>query len=217
VPPAPTAAPTSLPGAPDAGPGKSTDNPIAVAGLVVSLLGLVLAVIVIGGFIGFVGFALSVIGLRRSATLGRGRGVAIGGIAMAVLAIVVAGISLTFIVVGLRGGEEIVRNGISTHSTNTEFPPQDDLESVECTASEGGGLGLAVLTIHNKSGGPSSYTITVEWDAGAGSPETSTVRSSLLPDGETEELRLFDVSGVGDPESCRVSRIERSGFDFLSG
>jgi hypothetical protein len=187
-----------------------------VAGLVVSLLGLVLAVIVVGGFIGFVGLALSVIGLRRSATLGRGRGAAIGGIALAVLAILVAGLSLAFIVIGLRGGDEIVQNGISTHSTNTEFPPQDDLESVECTASEGGGLGLAVIAIFNKSGGSSSYTITVEWDAGAGSPVTNTVSSSFLPDGETEELRLFDVSGSGDPGSCRVSQIERSGFDFLS-
>ncbi|MFT7475472.1 MAG: hypothetical protein ACI81L_002411 [Verrucomicrobiales bacterium] len=187
-----------------------------MAGLVVSLLGLVLAVIVVGGFIGFVGLALSVIGLRRSATLGRGRGAAIGGIALAVLAILVAGLSLAFIVIGLRGGDEIVQNGISTHSTNTEFPPQDDLESVECTASEGGGLGLAVIAIFNKSGGSSSYTITVEWDAGAGSPVTNTVSSSFLPDGETEELRLFDVSGSGDPGSCRVSQIERSGFDFLS-
>ena len=211
MPPPPTGQPVGLgdPAAP------SPDNPIAVAGLVVSLMGVILSIIVIGGLVGVLGFILSVIGLRRSKTIGRGRGAALGGIALAGLSLLFSTVAVGFIAAGLNGGEERIIDGIVTTSTNTEFPPQEDLDSVECDSS--GNLGLAIVTIENRSGGQSLYSVTVEWDTKAGDVVTGTLRSEFLAAGETQTMRLFDRSGNGIADSCRVARIERSGLGLLPG
>lgn len=209
MPPPPTGDPVGV-GEHKASP---TDNPIAVAGLVVSLMGLVLSVIVVGGFVGFTGFILSSIGLRRSKTIGHGRGAAIGGIVLAGLSMVFSAVALAFIVSAINGGEERVVNDIVTTSNNTEFPPQLDLDSIECDAS--GDLGLAVVTLENRSGGQSLYNVTVEWDTASGGTVDGTIQSDFLAAGETQTMRLFDQSGNGIADSCRVARIERSGLGLL--
>jgi len=191
------------------------DNGIAVAGLVTGLLALVLAIIVIGGVIAIVAIVLSIIGLRRSRELGKGRGAAIGGIALALLAIVVSIGSVILITVSLDT-EETVRDGIATTSGNEQFPPQDDLDSVNCSTSDGGANALAIVTITNRSEGQSVYTVTLAWDAGS-EEVTETVRSEFLSTGETAMLRLFATSSNVEAITCRVTRIERSGFSFFGG
>ena len=189
---------------------SSTDNPIAVAGLVVAVLALILSMIVIGGLIAFASFILCIIGLGRSKTLGRGRGVAITGIILSILALLASVAAGFFLYTTLAGGDEIVRKGIATTSTNTEFPPQDDFVSVECSASEGGGLPLAIITLENMSGGRSFYQVTVEWDTETGTVSDE-VTSEFIDDGERTILRLFDRSSTGLTDTCQVTRIERSG------
>lgn len=170
--------------------------------------------VVIGGLIAFASFSLCMIGLRRSKTLGSGRGLAITGIVLSVLALIASVAALVVITATLNGGDEITRNGIVTTSTNTEFPPQDDLASLECSASDNGELALAIITLENLSEGRSVYTVTVEWDTASGTV-SGDVRSDFLPAGDTEVLRLFDQSSSAIPTQCRVTRIERSGFRLL--
>ena len=194
---------------------SATDNPIAVAGLVVALLSLILSIVVIGGLIAFVSFTLCIIGLRRSRTLGRGRGIAITGILLSVLALLASVAAVAILYATLSEGDETVRNGIVTTSANTEFPPQDDLVSVECSASESGSLPLAIITLENMSGGRSVYRVTVEWDTETGTVSDE-VGSDFIEDGERTILRLFDRSATGMTDTCRVTRIERrSSFLFL--
>ena len=202
---------------------SSTDNPIAVAGLVVSVLALVLSVIVLGGLIAFVSFVLCVIGLRRSKTIGRGRGLAIGGIVLSVLSLVASAAALAVLFTTINGGDEITRNGIITTSTNLEYPPQDDLVDVECTASESGNLPLAIITLQNNSTGQSVYHVTVTWETRGSSEETTAatdvsgeVSSGDVEAGETETLRLFERSSRALVDSCQVTRIERWGFQLFN-
>lgn len=211
LPPAPIGTPLPPIETPESGP---SDNPIAIAGLVVSLLALVLSMIVIGGVIGIVSFVLCVIGVRRSKTLGRGRGVAIGGIILSILSILASAAALVIIISSLNGGEDVIRDGIATSSTNSEFPPQDDLVDVVCSTSDNGGVPLAVVTLENKSEGRSIYSVTVEWDTASG-VVSGEVSSEFIDAGESATLRLFDRSSAGVAEMCRVTRIERSGFRLL--
>lgn len=217
MPPAPTVPPPPAGGPlPPVDPeSRPTDNPIAVAGLVISLLSLILAIIVLGGLIAIAGIILSYIGLKRSKMLGRGRGLAITGIVLSLLSIVVSGIALAILIAALTGGEDVVRNGIVTSSDNDEFPPQDDLVDLECTASDSGGVPLAIITIENKSPGRSVYGVTVEWET-ATDPIVAEVSSEFVDAGETEVLRLFERSSRGIAEQCRVTRIDRSGLFFFN-
>lgn len=177
--------------------------------------------IVLGGVIAFISITLCIIGLRRSKTLHRGRGVSIAGILLSILAILASAAALAIIIATLRGGDDVVRNGIATTSTNSEFPPQDDLIDVVCSASDNGDVPLAIIELENKSTGRSIYSVTVEWDtpAGAnvdvGTPSgvvSGEVDSEFVDVGETVTLRLFDRSLLGIVDTCRVTRIERSGF-----
>lgn len=195
-------------------PTSSTDNPIAVAGLVVALLALILSMIVIGGVIAFVSFGLCVVGLRRSKTLGRGRGLAISGIVLSVLAVLASGAAFAIIYATLTGGDDIELNGILTTSTNEEYPPQEDLVSVECSSSDNGGLPLAIITLENKSTGRSVYSVTVEWDTPSGTVDGE-VSSDFVDEDAREVLRLFELTSAGIPDTCRVTRIERTGFLLL--
>ena len=84
----PTQQPPSWPTVPSA-----PRNGIGTAALVLGIIGLVLAVIVLGGLVGIVAVILGIVGLGR---VRRGeatnRGVAIGGIVTGALAIVISGI-----------------------------------------------------------------------------------------------------------------------------
>lgn len=182
----------------------------------VAVLALILSIIVIGGIVGIVGFIMCVVGLRRSKTLGRGRGLAISGMVLSILSIIASGAALALLIATLSGGEETVRNGIATTSDNTEFPPQDDLESLECSASENGDVPLAIITLTNNSTGRSIYSVTVEWETIDDSSIEAEVTSDFIEAGESETLRLFERSGQGLVAECRVTKIDRSGFFFLN-
>lgn len=211
APPAPTGAPLPPVEPPKTGP---SDNAIAVAGLVVAVLALVLSMIVIGGVIAFVSLTLCIIGLRRSKTLQRGRGISIAGILLSILAIMASAAALAIFYAAVTGGEEVVRDGIITTSSNTDFPPQDDLVDVVCSASNTGDVPLAIIELENKSDGRSVYSVTVEWDTNSG-VVSGEVDSDFVDAGETVSLRLFERSTSGIAETCRVTRIERSGFQLF--
>ena len=189
------------------------DNGIAVAGLVVSLTGLILSIVVIGGFIGLAGLVMSIIGLSRSRTLnGAGRAAAIGGALLGLFSMVAA-IGFAFVISDmLQGDADLVRDGVATRSSNTEFPPQDDIVEVSCEASESGRLALAVVTVENMSPEESVYTLTVTWETASNGEVTADARSGGVEPGETEELRLFDTSATGDPDTCSVAIIDRTSF-----
>lgn len=190
------------------------DNPIAVAGLVVAVLALVLSIIVVGFLIAVVSFVLCVVGLRRARRHGlRGRGLAIGGIVLSLLAMAFSVVGLLFLVALVRSGDTIVRDGIATTSDNTEYPPQDDIDQVECGASNSGRLAQARVTITNRSEGRSVYQITIEWDADVG-PIEEIITTGFLDAGDTATFQAVDLGGRARRDSCRVTEIERSFLPF---
>jgi len=211
-PPPPSGPPVETPSSGPPQPGNARDNGIAVAGLIVALLSLILSIIVIGGLTAFVALAMSIIGLRRSKTIGQGKAAAIGGIGLSVLAIAGSALMVVMLVAALNSREETVRDGIATVSSNDEFPPQDDLDSASCSTSAGGASALATIEITNRSTGQSVYVITVTWTTDDGDEISDEVRSDYLPADESQTLRLFSPSADVDAESCRVTRIERSAF-----
>ncbi len=213
-PPPPSAPPVSTdPSVPGDGSARP-ENPIAIAGLVCSVLALICAAIVIGGVIGVVSFALSAIGLRRARLGARGRGVAIGGIVLSLLAIAMSIVALLMILSAIRG-EDTVVDGIATTSSNTRYPPQSDLDDVQCETSRSGAIARAFVTLTNRSTGPSIYEVTVAWDSPDGRIETL-VSSEFVDSDETIELDALELTGRGEPDSCRVTRIERSGLPFFN-
>ena len=189
---------------------------MAVASLVVSLLALILSIIIIGGFIAIISLVLAIIALRRSTELGRGKGIAIGAMVLSIIAVFASVVATVFLFAWINTGEDTEIDGIASRSTNTEFPPQADLDEVECTTSEGGDAALAIVTITNRSGGQSNYQITVTWDDDTGDEILGTLRSEFLPADDSQTMRLFAPQADADPESCRVTRIERSFFGLFN-
>jgi len=215
-PPPPTVPPPPSGPSDDTSREGSLENGIAVAGLVVSLTGLILSIVIVGGLVGLAGMILSIVGLRRSTALeGRGRTAAIGGIALGLLSIVAA-TGFTFVALdALRGGADTVRDGVATRSSNDEFPPQEDIVELQCSASESGRLALAVVTLTNNSPETSSYSLTVAWETTSGASVVADARSERVEPGESAELRLFDTSATGIAETCEVTIIDRSSFSFF--
>lgn len=190
------------------------DNPIAVASLVVATLGLVLAVIVVGGVIGVIAIGMAIVGMRRAKTTGKGKGLSISALLLATFSVVVSVIALIIIVTTLRG-EDVVINDIVSSSDNTEFPPQLDVVDVVCT--EDGGLPLAEITIENMSPESSIYTLTISWQTDTGGEVTEILRSQdLVANGEQEEFRLFQRSSGVIADSCAVARIERTSLAIFT-
>ncbi len=214
VPPPPTGAPGEF--VSEAAPSRDVrkDNPIAVASIVVATLALVLAMVVIGGFVGLIAIGMAIVGIRRSKTTGRGKGLSISAMVIAVFSVVVSVVA--FIIIGtIIQGEDTVVNGITSSSSNTEFPPQEDVIDVVCT--EDGGLPLAEITIENMSPEASAYTLTITWETEAGGELVEILRSTdLLPTGEQDEFRLFQRGTGAIAESCAVDRIERTSLAFLT-
>mgnify|MGYP001820477092 CR=1 FL=1 len=214
-PPPKTPAPGVGPAATPAASEPNRDNPIALAGLVISILALILSVIVVGFFIAIASFVLCVIGLRRARGGLRGRGIAAVGLGLSVLAMAFSVIGLLFLLSFVRSlGEDTIRDGIATRSTNTEHPPQDDLDGVECSTSNTGLVARAEFTITNRSDSSSVYQITVVWDTASGIIEEEVSTGYLSPDRSTT-LTAVDLTGNADPDSCRISRIERSILPFF--
>ena len=194
------------PGEPD---GAKRDNPIALASLLTSVLALILAVIVIGGVLGIISFVLAIVALRRSSELGSGKMLAITAMGLSIIAVFAAALAIIFWVAQTNTGEDFVIDGITSSSNNLEFPPQEDLDEIVCTTSDGGDSALAVITITNRSGGPSNYIITVAWLDDTDREIVDVVRSESVPTGESETLRLFAPRSNVDSNSCRVDRLER--------
>jgi len=190
------------------------DNPIAIAGIIVAVLALVLSIIVIGGVIGIVSFVLCVVALRRARAGKRGRGLAISGIIVSILAVLFSVVAVVFFVALVRSGDEIVRDGIITTSDNTEYPPQDDIDRIECSASNSGRIAQATVTITNRSTGPSVYRITIEWETDD-EPIEDVISTDFLDAMESASYEAVDLSGRAIEDSCRVTRIDRSFLPIL--
>lgn len=62
-------------------------NGMAIAALVLGIVGLFASIVFIGGALGIVGLILGIVSLRTSKRTGAGRGMAIGGIVTSILAI----------------------------------------------------------------------------------------------------------------------------------
>ncbi len=193
---------------------KAPDNPIAIAGLTVSVLGIVLAVVVIGFFFGLIGTSLSAIALKRSRQgLGR-RGMSIAGIITGVLAMLLS-VAGVFAILALANGEESTRNGIITNSTNETHPPQDDLDATVCGESNSGRIATTSVRITNRSEASSVYRIEVEWETEDGDAISSTNTTSYLGVGESITVDFVETSGRGLVDSCRVVRIDRSSLPIF--
>jgi membrane-bound ClpP family serine protease len=67
---------------------QATRNGMAIAALVLGIIGLVTSIVFIGGALGIVGLILGIVSLRTSKRTGAGKGMAIGGIVTSILAIV---------------------------------------------------------------------------------------------------------------------------------
>ncbi len=218
-PPPPPTPPGTGPPAPPYVPAAmepSRDNPIAVAGLIVSLLALILSIVVIGFVVGIVSLVLCIIGLRRARRDGlRGRGLAITGIGLSVLSMVLSILGVLLIASLVRSlGDDTIRDGIATTSSNTADPPQDDLDQVDCLESNTGLVATARVMITNRSQQSSVYQITVVWDSPSGTIEEELTTGYVGVD-ESRTLTAVDLSGNADTASCRVSRIERSILPFF--
>ena len=198
--------PPPPPGTPSA---RTPDNPIAIAGITVSVLGLVLAIIVIGFFFGLIGVSLSAIALKRARNgLGR-RNMAIAGIVVGVLAMLLSVVGV-IAVLSLLEGEEVTRNGIVTNSTNETHPPQDDLDATVCGESNSGRIATASVRITNRSESASVYRTEVEWETEDGDTIRDTNTTPFLGEDESLTVDFIDTSGRGLVDSCRVVRIDRS-------
>ena len=68
-------------------PQQGGKNGMAIAALVLGIVGLLTSIIFIGGALGIVGLILGIVSLRTSKRTGSGRGMAIGGIVTSILAI----------------------------------------------------------------------------------------------------------------------------------
>ncbi|MGI9607998.1 MAG: hypothetical protein ACR2P0_17850 [Acidimicrobiales bacterium] len=216
-PPPNPAAPAPPTGGPQPPPGTapSTENPIAVAGIVVSVLALILSVVVVGFLIAIVSLALCIVGYRRARAGLEGKVISIVGIALSVLAMVFSVLGVLFIVALLRSDSEpTMRDGLETTSSNTEHPPQYDVDRVECLRSNSGRIARAEVTITNRSEGTSLYQITVTWDSSEGEIE-EVISSGQIGRDETRSFEAVELTGVADFSSCRVTRIERSRFPIL--
>ncbi|RZV48487.1 MAG: DUF4190 domain-containing protein [Acidimicrobiales bacterium] len=213
TPPRPPAAPSDSGAA--AATEESTENPIAIAGILVSVMGLVLAIIVVGGFIGLTGFILSAIGYKRSKAGLDGRRLAIGGMVLGVLAVAFAVLSTFIIVQALNDGDSFLF-GDSDSALNEEFPPEDDVDLVECRASNSGAIGQAVVTITNNSDRTAAYLVDIAWVDDSGAAVTSSVRSAPAESGETIDVRVIDLTGMGDPDTCELTQIDRTVNPFGS-
>lgn len=191
-------------------------NGLALAGMMVSLLGLVLSIIVIGGFLGLAGFVLSALGLRRARSLdGNGKAIAVGGMVVGILAIGLSILGFFWIRSFLDNGDTTVINGIRSTSADTEHPPQEDFDRIECGGSNTGLLARATVTLTNRSSRDTRYTVTVEWDTETTTTVSDTFTTDSVDIGETDSFSTIDLSGEALIETCRVVEINRRPFSFL--
>ena len=182
---------------------------MAMASLVTSVLALVLAAIILGGLIGVISLVLAIVALRRSSDTGKGKGLALVAMALSLFAMLAALVATGFWVVQFNTGEEFAIDGIVSTSTNLEMPPQEDLDEIVCSTSDGGGSALAIITVTNRSSGPSNYVIEVAWDSEGGEEVTDSIQfDETLPTSESRTVRLLAPRGTDvDPDSLSLIHI----------
>lgn len=180
-----------------------------------AVLALILAIVVVGFFVALVSGVMGIVALRRARRGRRGRGLAITSIVLSLLAMCFSVLGLLFIISTLRSGDVTVRDGIATSSDNSEYPPQDDIDGIECSASNSGRLAQARVTITNRSEGRSVYQLTLEWDTPDGNSIEEVITTGFVDAGETETLEAVDLSGTAVRDSCRITRIDRSFLPFF--
>lgn len=189
---------------------------MALAGLMISVLGLVLAIIVVGAFIGFAGFVVSTVAYRRARTRDLdGRGLALGGIVLGLASMALSVLGFFTLLAIVDSGDPIVRNGIATSSRNTTQPPQDDIDSIECQTSNTGRIARATVQLTNRSSERSLYEVRVEWNDGSGGQVHDVVRTDYLEPGETESIEVLDLSGDAVADSCAITAIDRQTLPFF--
>ena len=101
-------------------------------------------------------------------------------------------------------------DGPNTASSNTEFPPADDVAITECTTQEALGWPVAKLTITNNSPKSSTYMVSVNFVNTAGQKiGEGMISSSNVAPGQQA---LVEASGTGEPEpgfTCEIAQVER--------
>ena len=183
------------------------DNPIALAALVVALLGLLLAIVIIGGVVGLISLAMAVVALRRAKITNSGRGFAFGAIALSLFAIVASAGALTLLITTIQDDDFDLEALFSNSPDDDEFPPEEDILSTVCTED---GLALATITVDNPTDSRQLYRITVTWDSTSGALLTETLESDVLEPGEQGEFRIFQRSSSAIVDSCAVSDVRRT-------
>ena len=133
-------------------------------------------------------------------------------IALAVLAVVVA----AAVVFGLVAegddaapSEPTVIDGVESRSTDTEHPPQRDIDpGLDCRVEIGRLLAGGQVT--NRSEDPSTYTLIVAWEnGGTRVADATTVIDAVAPGASA----TWNVTGIGSGNidtTCRVVRIDLS-------
>lgn len=179
------------------------------------MLALVLSVIVIGGVLGIISFVMAVVALRRSHELKNGKILAVTAMGLSIIAVSASVAATVVWIAQANAGDDFVIDGITSSSNNLEFPPQADLDEIECTTSTpGGGSALAIISVTNRSLGESNYVITVAWEDDAGGEVLGSISSESVPAGESLTLRLLAPRSNVDAQACRVDRLERWFFSF---
>lgn len=183
------------------------DNPIALAALVVSVAALLLSIVVLGGFIGLAAIVMAAVGLRRSKTIGTGRGLAIGAIVLSLLSIVASAAASVLLVQAIEDGT-LSLEGFSPESSLEDFPLDDDLVDVTCTED---GIALAIISVENNTEVNQRYSVTVTWESSASEELLrGEARSDFIEPGMSGEIRIFERSSSAVIESCELESFVRS-------
>ena len=192
------------------------ENPMALAGLMISVLGLVLAIIVVGAFVGLAGLVISAVAYRRTVTRGLdGRGLALSGMALGIASIGLSVLGFFTLLSIVDTQDPIIRDGVATTSRNTTQPPQDDIDGIECRTSNTGQIAQATVQLTNRSSERSLYQVRVEWDTGGDEPVHDVVTTGYIQPGETDQVDVIDLSGRAIAESCAITAIERQTLPFF--
>ncbi len=164
-----------------------------------------LAIAVVGGFVGLVAVAMAWVGLRRAKAGKGGRGMALGGIVLGVLSIA-ASVGSAFLIAEAIDDGLLTLDGFNPDPASAEFPVDDDLIDVECTED---GLALAIISVENNTTSAQRYTVTVTWDNTLGETLTGEARSNPIDAGESDEIRIFERSSSAIVDSCELTDFGR--------
>lgn len=188
-----------------------SNNGMAIAAMVIGIVAVGAVFTVVGAFVAFVpgvtAFVLGILGLRRAGQIpgGGGRGMAIAGIVLGVLATVVS-----------IGAYAIVALFVASSDTALvgEQPAAvDDYELTDRTCEVNDGRAVASGVLVNRSGQVHGFAVVVEFRDGATPLGTRTTElESELEDGASwgweVVLPVDDAQVNTDSLDCRLVRVE---------